>query len=133
MQWNSEKNLGFSTADEDKLYMPQDKSENAPTVQNQKDDPDSVYKVLTDVIRLRHQLPQLGNESDFEVIYAEKEKYPFVYRRGDYAVFLNPSDKAETISFPQGIAEEVYLVGEFRYRCKKATIGASSAAIVKMK
>ena len=133
MQWNIEKNLGFSTADEDKLYMPQDKSENAPTVQNQKDDPDSVYKVLTDVIRLRHQLPQLGNESDFEVIYAEKEKYPFVYRRGDYAVFLNPSDKAETISFPQGIAEEVYLVGEFRYRCKKATIGASSAAIVKMK
>ena len=133
MQWNSEKNFGFSTADEDKLYMPQDKSENAPTVQNQKDDPDSVYKVLTDVIRLRHQLPQLGNESDFQVIYAEKEKYPFVYRRGDYAVFLNPSDKAETISFPQGIAEEVYLVGEFRYRCKKATIGASSAAIVKMK
>lgn len=133
MQWNADKNFGFSTADEDKLYMPQDKSENAPTVQNQKDDRDSVYKVLTDVIRLRHQIPQLGNESDFQVIYAEKEKYPFVYRRGDYAVFLNPSDKAVTISFPQGIAEEVYLVGEFRYRCKKATIGASSAAIVKMK
>ncbi len=133
MQWNSDKNFGFSTADEDKIYMPQDKDKNAPTVENQKDLEDGIYQNIKKLIALRHEIPALSNEGDFEVIFAESEKYPFVYRRGEYAVFLNPSNKAETIPFPQGVEEEIYVIGDFKYRCKKATIGASSAAIIKMK
>ncbi len=133
MQWNGEKNFGFSTADEDKIYMPQDKSENAPTVENVKDDPDGIYQNVKKLIALRHEISDLGNGGGFEVIFAEKEKYPFVYRRGDYAVFLNPSENEETISFPYGVKEEVYIIGEFKACCEKATIGASSAAIVKIK
>lgn len=133
MQWDSSKNLGFSTADADKLYMPVDSHEDAPTVENQKDDPDSIFKVVTDIIRLRHEIPELGNGSGFEVVYAEKGKYPFVYRRGGYVVFVNPSDDKVSIPFAEGVEEKVYIIGEISFRCKKATMSPSSFAIIKTK
>jgi len=133
MQWDSSANMGFSTADKDKLYLPVDAQEGAPTVENQKDDPDSIYRVVTDIIALRHKLPQLGNGSDFEVVYAEKEKYPFVYRRGDYVIFVNPSDKDETIPFSEDIKETVYTIGKVEFTGEKATVCASSFTIVRTK
>ena len=39
MQWSSDKNRGFSTADSSKLYLPVDSSPDAPTVENQQRDP----------------------------------------------------------------------------------------------
>ncbi len=133
MQWDSTPNMGFSTADADKLYLPVDTFENAPTVENQKNDPDSIYKVVTDIIALRHSIPQLGNGSGFEVVYAEKEKYPFVYRRGDYVIFVNPSDKDETIPFAEDIKETLYTIGKVEFTGKEATVCASSFTIVRTK
>ena len=133
MQWDSSKNMGFSTADADKLYLPVDSQEDAPTVENQKDKEDSIYKVVTDIIKLRHEIPQLGNGSDFEVVYAEKEKYPFVYRRGDYVIFVNPSGNDETIPFAEEIKETVYTIGKVEFTGTKATVCASSFAIVRTK
>ena len=133
MQWDSSANMGFSTADKDKLYLPVDAQEGAPTVENQKDDPDSIYRVVTDIIALRHKLPQLGNGSDFEVVYAQKEKYPFVYRRGDYVIFVNPSDKDETIPFAEDIKETVYTIGKVEFTGTEATVCASSFTIVRTK
>lgn len=133
MQWDSSANMGFSTADADKLYLPVDSEAGAPTVENQKDDPDSIYKVVTDIIALRHKIPQLGNGSDFEVVYAEKEKYPFVYRRGDYVIFVNPSENDETIPFAEDIKETVYTIGKVDFADGKATVCASSFIIVRTK
>lgn len=133
MQWDSSPNMGFSTADADKLYLPVDTFENAPTVENQKDDPDSIYKVVTDIIALRHKIPQLGNGSGFEVVYAEKGKYPFVYRRGDYVIFVNPSDKDETIPFTEDALETLYTIGKVEFTGKEATVCASSYTIIRTK
>ncbi len=133
MQWDSSPNMGFSTADKEKLYLPVDTFENAPTVENQKNNPDSIFKVVTDIIGLRHTIPQLGNGSGFEVVYAEKEKYPFVYRRGDYVIFVNPSGKDETIPFAEDIKETVYTIGKVEFTGKEATVCASSFTIVRTK
>ena len=133
MQWDSTPNMGFSTADADKLYLPVDSFENAPTVENQKNDPDSVYKVVTDIIALRHAIPQLGNGSGFEVVYAEKEKYPFAYRRGDYVIFVNPSDKDETIDFTENVLETLYTIGNVTFSNGKANVGKSSFTIIRTK
>lgn len=133
MQWDSSPNMGFSTADADKLYLPVDTFENAPTVENQKNDPDSIYKVVTDIIALRHKIPQLGNGSGFEVVYAEKEKYPFAYRRGDYVIFVNPSDKDETIPFSEDVKETLYTIGKVEFTGKEATVCASSFTIIRTK
>ena len=133
MQWDSSPNMGFSTADADKLYLPVDPQPNAPTVENQKDDPNSVYKVVTDIIALRHKIPQLGNGSGFEVVYAEKGKYPFAYRRGDYVAFVNPSDKDETIDFTEDVLETLYTIGNVTFENGKAMVGKSSYALIRTK
>ena len=89
MQWNSGKNLGFSISDE--TYLPVDKSADAPTVENQKDDPDSIYKVVTDMIALRHKYEDLRGNGELEFMY-EEGKIPFAYRRGKLVMYFNPLD-----------------------------------------
>ncbi len=133
MQWDSTPNMGFSTADAAELYLPVDSQEGAPTVENQKDDAQSIFKVVTDIIRLRHENPQLGNESDFEVVYAQKDKYPFAYRRGDFVVFLNPSANDETIPFAENVKENIYTIGNVTFADDQVTVGASSCAIIRTK
>jgi len=133
MQWDSSENLGFSKANANDLYLPVDSKENAPTVENQKDKENSIYKNITDIIKLRHEIPQLGNESEFELIYGEKEKYPFAYRRGDYAIFVNPSGKDVEIPFNEKELERVYTIGNAEFDGKTAKISASSFAIIKTK
>ena len=133
MQWDSSKNAGFSKADADKLYLPVDSKENAPTVENQKDKKGSIYENVTNIIKLRHEIPQLANDSEFELIYGEKNKYPFAYRRGDYAVFVNPSGKDTEIPFAEKELERIYTIGSASFDGKTANIGASSFAIIKTK
>lgn len=131
MQWNSEKNLGFSTADE--CYLSVDKNADAPTVENQKNDPNSIYKVVTDVIALRHKNKDLGNDGDFEVVYAEKEKYPFIYKRGKFVVVVNPSANDETVPFDFDVASTLYQIGKTEVKDNKVTAYGSSFAIFEVK
>lgn len=95
MQWNSSKNLGFSTAESNMLYLPVDSSKDAPTVENQKNKQDSIYETVRTVIRLRREHDDLGSDGDFEVLYAEKGKYPFIYKRGNFVIAVNPSKKSQ--------------------------------------
>lgn len=76
MQWSGGKSLGFSTADSDKLYLPVDPSEDAPTVENQSGADGSIYETVKEVIRLRRANEDLGPDGDFEVVYAEKASTP---------------------------------------------------------
>ena len=87
MQWNSGKNLGFSESDEP--YLPVDQSADAPTVENQKDDPDSIYRVVTDMIALRHKYPDLHGNGELEFMCKDGQ-IPFAYRRGSLVMFFNP-------------------------------------------
>ena len=87
MQWNSGKNLGFSESDEP--YLPVDKSADAPTVENQKDDPDSIYKTVTDLIALRRRYEDLHGNGELEFM-SESGKIPFAFRRGDLVMYFNP-------------------------------------------
>jgi len=91
MQWSSEKNYGFSVAD--KLYIPQDDSENAPTVENQEKDSESLLNHLKMLIKLRKQYPVLAEDGDFEAI---SNGYPAIYERSlngeTICVAVNPSE-----------------------------------------
>ncbi len=91
MQWNSKKNLGFSDAQPEKLYLPVDKRENAPTVENQSRRKDSLFQTIKDIIKFRKDNESFLADGEFEVLYAESGKYPFVYKRGDFIVGVNPS------------------------------------------
>ncbi|MGN0452659.1 MAG: alpha-amylase family glycosyl hydrolase [Ruminococcus sp.] len=133
MQWTKGKNAGFSEAKADKLYLPVDSREDAPCVESESKLSDGIYQNAVKLIELRHKIPQLGNGSDFEVVYAEKKKYPFVYRRGDYVVFINPSANEVTIPFEEKALETVYAVNSVACDGKAATLSPSSFAIIRTK
>lgn len=130
MQWNSEKNLGFSTSDTP--YLPVDSSADAPTVENQKDDPASIYKVVTDIIKLRHANEDLQADGDFQVLYAEENKFPFVYKRGHFVVFVNPSCEEVSVNFNMPVKEQVYKIKDSKAEDGKVTMGAQSFLMVKI-
>ena len=103
MQWSADKNLGFSTAPSNKLYLPVDTAQNAPNVASQEKDSNSLLNKTRKLIELRHQEPALANYAEFVPLFAEKNTYPFVYARANnknvVLVMLNPSGKEAKATF----------------------------------
>jgi maltose alpha-D-glucosyltransferase/alpha-amylase len=98
MQWTAGPNKGFSTAPADKLYLPVDTDPNAPVVETQEKDPASLLNVVKALLHLRLAEPDLQAKPNLEILYAEKGKLPFIYRRGDFIVAVNPG--AEPVKVP---------------------------------
>lgn len=129
MQWTSGKNLGFSTADEKDIYLPVDKSENAPTVEAQENDKDSMLSFVKSLLALRKANKDLGADGSFEVLYAKEGKYPFIYKRGKFVIAVNPSDKEVTTPLRRG-GKPVFQIG--KAVCSAGTITLSPQSFVAM-
>ena len=103
MQWSLGKNLGFSSAAKDKLYLPVDTAQNAPTVAEAEQNPNSLLNKTRKFIELRHTEPALANYAEFVPLFAEPNTYPFIYARANghdkVLVMLNPSGSEATASF----------------------------------
>ena len=126
MQWSSGKNLGFSTSDEP--YLPVDKSPDAPTVENQRDDPDSIYRVVTELIALRHEYADLQGNGELEFVY-EEGKLPFYYKRGRLAMYFNPlAEKAELDAAFDG--KIIYSLGGGEISCGKVLLEPQSFLMI---
>ena len=128
MQWNSGKNLGFSTSDEP--YLAVDKSADAPTVENQKDDPDSIYKVVTDIIALRHKYDDLKGNGELEFMY-EEGKIPFAYKRGNLVMYFNPLGESAVMN-AKYTGKTVYALGNAEFANGKVTMSPQSFALVEI-
>jgi len=131
MQWNSGKNLGFSEAPAEMLYLPVDSSPNAPTAEAQLRDPDSLLNTVKTLIDLRRRYPDLGADGDFSVVYAEKEKFPFVYRRGKFLVFVNPAARDARMNWAdkQALGDVVYEIGRFMMDANGVVLGPQTLAV----
>lgn len=103
MQWTSGKNLGFSDAPADKLYLPVDPATDAPNVEAEEKDPNSLLNRTRKLIALRRSEPALNGYSEFTPLYAKENAYPFIYSRakGEDAilVILNPSANEAPATF----------------------------------
>lgn len=128
MQWNSGKNLGFSTSDEP--YLPVDKSADAPTVENQQNDEDSIYKVVTDIIALRHKYDDLKGNGELEFVY-EEGKIPFFYRRGSLVMFFNPLGVESEIKTSYS-GEKIYELGNTEFADGKIKMSPQSFVMIKI-
>ncbi len=131
MQWDSSQNLGFSNANKDSLYLPVDESNDAPTVEFQENDPNSLLNQVKKFIKLRHDLPDLQASADFEIIYAQKNKYPLVYRRGRCILGVNPSSKEVSISLSRK-GKIISQIGDFKLGDGVLWMSAQSFFIVEM-
>ena len=130
MQWSHEKNMGFSDADADMLYLPLDSSPDAPTLEAQQGVEGSVYENLRALIALRKANPELANGSDFEVVYAEEKKFPFVYRRGSFTAFANPSDDFVTVDYRLNGARVAHLLGAYEDDGRTVTLNPRSFLLI---
>ena len=110
MQWNGGKNLGFSAGCADALYLPVDGAQDAPTVEAQEGDPDSLLNTVKAILKLRHEEEDLQADGEFEPLCCEKGK-PFVYRRGHLVLAVNPSGEALTVSAPVAGKKAIFCLG----------------------
>lgn len=103
MQWSPGRNLGFSTADPSRLYLPVDSAPDVPTVATEEADPHSLLNRVRALIRLRHKEPALAASAEYHTLYAHPFAYPYVYSRsggGDTViVILNPEARPATATF----------------------------------
>ena len=113
MQWDNSANRGFSDGKASDLYLPVDLSDDAPTVEAQETDPDSLLNTVRSLLALRHKEEDLQADSALQIICSEPDK-PLVYRRGTLLCVLNPGGCDRTAALPAGIAEA--LQGEILFR-----------------
>ena len=131
MQWSRGKNMGFSEAEKDALYLPVDSAEDAPCLESQREDPGSLYSAVKDLIALRRGNKELQADAAFGVLYAEEKKNPFVYRRGSMIVALNPSGQEVSAPVPAGGRKVLYRIGQGRADEKEICLGPQSCLILK--
>ena len=98
MQWDNSQNLGFSTAEADKLYLPVDPNPDNTTVAAQEADPNSMLNHIRAVLALRKAQPDLGNYTSFEVVHAVEGDRLFAYKRGELLLCVNPAADAGTLT-----------------------------------
>lgn len=100
MQWNNEKNHGFSTSDTP--YLPTDEREGAPTVEAQIDDDSSVLGFVRQIIKIHREIPAFHAEGEFNILLPS---YPFVFERTadgrKYIIAINPSDQKRYFDAPE--------------------------------
>ena len=130
MQWDGTKNLGFSTGCADALYLPVDPAGDAPTVEDQEADPDSLLNAVKAILALRHAEADLQADADFEPLCAEKDK-PFVYRRGSMVLAVNPSGQALSAKAPVSGRSQVFTIGAAEVAGETLTLGAQSFTVLK--
>lgn len=101
MQWEKKEGFGFTSAKTS--YIPFDKSEDAPSVEEQSVNSDSLLAAVKELLALRAAHKALQSFGEFVPVFAQKERYPFAYERraaGErILVVLNPADREECAAF----------------------------------
>ncbi len=103
MQWAQGKNLGFSTGDPASLYIPVDNATDAPTVDVQEKDPNSLLNKFRKLVDLKGKEAALTAYAEFVPVFAKENTYPYIYSRasGNEVILciFNPADRAEKANF----------------------------------
>ena len=133
MQWSDGPNKGFSTAGADRLYLPVDGTADAPTVERQTGDPDSLLETVRALLAFRHAQPDLRADADFEPVEIPGEPRALVYRRGSLWLAVNPSGAA--VALPEAIRARfagrqcVCAVGAGKEQARPDTLSAGSFTV----
>lgn len=143
MQWDSSNALyGFSSAPQSFAYLPVDAGENAPTVEQSLNDPDSLYHHIQQLLELRHQAPALQSSASLHV-YNEGRMFVFVREAAEYQeqsnsssaqlsrviVAVNPSREELSCANIPAQGDPLYVIGQAHCEGDKLTLGAQSFAI----
>ena len=100
MQWNNDKNHGFSVSDTP--YLPTDKRPCAPTVDSQLNDGESLLSFVKRLVALHKAEVALHADSPIKII---QTGYPFVFERGEgegaLVIAINPSEREYVVKLSE--------------------------------
>ena len=85
------------------------------------------------VIAVRHQFTDLQSDGDFEVVYAKKGKYPFIFKRGDFIIAVNPTEQKQTAPFDFDCDAPVFSIGKACVENDEITMLPQSLGVMKIK
>lgn len=142
MQWEPGPTAGFSTCAVDSLYLPVSTDGGLLTVRAQEADPRSLLHYVRHLLRLRRDVPALGNEAGWTLLSDKMRPYPMVYRRstaGDVCIVsVNPSAASVSASIPTLSApvEAIARSGKVKYKRGATTdhivMGPVSAVVYRL-
>ena len=131
MQWGTGKNKGFSNADEELLYLPQDTSADAPCVEEQLQDEDSLLSEVIRLIALRHAHADLQADAPFLVVNDDDVYAPFVYQRGELLLAVNPTSREKRFESEQFVGKRpLYQIGSSTLTYGRLTVSGQSFVVL---
>ncbi len=131
MQWTKGKNAGFSAGAAEDLYLPVDAEDDAPCVEGQQADASSLWHTVKALLALRHAEEDLQADAEFVPVYAESGKLPFVYRRGNLLLAVNPSGSTVTAPVDADGRKEIFAIGTATAKDGTLTLGPQSFVVLK--
>ena len=129
MQWREGRNLGFSEGKPEDLSLPVDPAEDAPTVEAQEGNPDSMLNHVRSLTALRHSREELQSYSPFTVYSAEAGSRLFAYKRGSLLAAVNPALSGAELALDKGY-RVIYTLGDAKVDGDKLRLGAQSFAVL---
>ena len=131
MQWDHSRNMGFSSAPEDMLYLPTDPAPDAPCVADAAGK-DGLYETVRSILAIRHADPDLMASGPFSVLYASPGDPLFVFRRGKRVLAVNPSGRQRSADIPDldDAASPVFTIGTALYEGSRLILGPQSFVLL---
>lgn len=131
MQWDKNlKNLGFSNASQDKLYLDVDRSDDAPCAKQELNFGLSLTCLIKELIALRHENADLQADAKLEILQMTADGV-LCYKRGDNTVVaFNPTDGQRTLNMPMG--DVIYQVNAFMRKGDKTLLAPMTAVVFKL-
>ena len=131
MQWDAtQPNLGFSTADVNKLYLDVDRAPDAPCAKQQMGDENSLLNLVRKLNGIRQANDDLQSDGHLQML-ACTEDGVLCYKRGEHtAVIINPTDEQRTT--PIAVEDKIFEIGSAKFDGKTTTLAPQTAVIFKM-
>ncbi len=133
MQWNRDRNCGFSKADPGVLYLPVDQEENAPNVAEQEEREDSLLHMVRKLLAIRKDRADFEDHTNLQIVLASRTQRSFAYQRGGLLMLCNPSGKEETIDLsgiPKKSWKKLYEIGSGTWKDGSYLLGEQSFVIL---
>ncbi len=114
MQWSNAENKGFSKAQANKLWLGIDTASKSPNASEQDKNVTSLLNKTKKLVNTRRNQIALDADADFKILYAEKDKYPFVFLREKQGekvlVAVNPSGQDVEVEVPVKLGKKTLLL-----------------------
>ncbi|MCC6570697.1 MAG: alpha-glucosidase [Chitinophagales bacterium] len=132
MQWNTQKNAGFSTAD--KTWLPVNKELDNRNVAQQLQQPDSLLHTYRSLLAIRKKEKAL-HQGDIEIINAGNDQilaYVRTFEKEKLLVFLNFSAKKITVQVKQPVQELVFALQNVEFSPHTYILSGYNGIILKI-